>query len=105
MRPTPMRDVISIEQRLKSGAEFDQFGVEACAAAAGPTAAIGRAAAEATPARTTRRDSPSAGLRDSLRRHSFPRCPIAGCRENESTESARGGNIGLSMVMVVCSLI
>jgi hypothetical protein len=26
---------------------------------------------------------------------------MAGCRENESTDSARGGNIGLSMVMVV----
>jgi len=26
-------------------------------------------------------------------------CPIAGCRENEFTDSARGGNIGLSMVM------
>jgi hypothetical protein len=28
-------------------------------------------------------------------------CPIAGCRGNESTDAARGGNIGLSMVMVV----
>jgi hypothetical protein len=27
-RPTPLRDVISIYQRLKSGAEFDQFGVK-----------------------------------------------------------------------------
>jgi hypothetical protein len=26
-RPTPVRDIISIDQRLKSGAEFDQFGV------------------------------------------------------------------------------
>jgi hypothetical protein len=26
---------------------------------------------------------------------------MAGCREIESTDSARGGNIGLSMVMVV----
>jgi hypothetical protein len=26
-RPTPVRDIISIYQRLKSGAEFDQFGV------------------------------------------------------------------------------
>jgi hypothetical protein len=27
-RPAPLRDVISIYQRLKSGAEFDQFGVK-----------------------------------------------------------------------------
>ena len=27
-RPTPVCDIISIDQRLKSGAEFDQFGVE-----------------------------------------------------------------------------
>jgi hypothetical protein len=26
-RPTPARDIISIHQRLKSGTEFDQFGI------------------------------------------------------------------------------
>jgi hypothetical protein len=43
-RPAPMGGIISIYQRLKSGAEFDRFGVKVCPAAAGDAAAIGRVA-------------------------------------------------------------
>jgi hypothetical protein len=46
---------------------------------------------------------PSNGLGESLVRVRLSGPLMAGCRENESTDSARGGNIGLSMVMVVCS--
>lgn len=41
------------------------------------------------------------GLGESLVRFAVSGCPVAGLQENESTDSARGGNMGLSMVMVV----
>jgi len=44
---------------------------------------------------------PSNALGDSLVRFLLSGCPVASCRENESTDSAPRGNIGLSMVMVV----
>src|SRR5690349_20573618 len=53
----------------------------------------------ARPPNISRRDRPWAGLADSLARFPLPGCPIAGGWENESTDSARGGNMGLSMVM------
>jgi hypothetical protein len=52
-------------------------------------------------ARTARRPRPSVGFADSLVRVWLSGCLTAGGRENESADSARGGNMGLSMVMVV----
>jgi hypothetical protein len=49
-------------------------------------------------------DGLGAGLRETLMRSSVSRSSAAGRLENEFTDSARGGNIGRSMVMVVLAV-